>query len=374
VDGARGLGLVSGGLDSLLALLVLKGQSIQVEAVTFTTPFFGSRGAEKVAEAAGVKLTVMDITEDYFEMLKSPAHGYGRLMNPCIDCHALMLKKGWEMAQKKGFDFVFTGEVLGQRPMSQRYDALKLVEKAAGLEGRVLRPLSAKLLKKSEPEELGLVDRERLFDIQGRHRKRQLALAQEFGLSYVPASAGGCLLTDQEFSARLKDLMEHGPALTQNRALILRLGRHFRLPSGARVVVGRRHEENERLVELGDGETVLRPEGFPGPTALLSPGHSEMDIIMAAALITAYSREVGGPTARVEFIGPTGSGRVLVPGAQRESFRPLLVRYGKEPESEAVIIVSCPACGKDADLASPLCPLCGEKPAQVAQDAASRDG
>ncbi len=379
---AKGLGLVSGGLDSLLALLVLKKQGVHVDAVTFTTPFFGSERAKKAAEVAGVKLLEKDITEEYFEMLGSPAHGYGRLMNPCIDCHALMLKKAWEIKEQKGFDFVFTGEVLGQRPMSQRYDALRLVEKAAGLKGRVLRPLCAKLLKETEPEILGHVDRGRLLDIQGRHRKRQLALAEEFGLDYIPSAAGGCLLTDQEFSARLKDLMEKGPALTRSRALILRLGRHFRLPSGPRLVVGRNHEENERLAELREDETVLRPVNFPGPTALLSPGHNHGDLLVAAAAVAAYSKGEGHARLTVAFAGPGGAGEVDSPRVSKEFLRPFMVRFGKETEPGAGIFAACPGCGSTARMEpkeeggrwSWLCSACGEEAFRFTEHTGRADG
>ncbi len=205
----RALGLTSGGLDSILSALVLKEQGIEVAWVNLETPFFGSDRARRAARMTGIPLRVENITRVYIEMLKDPNCGYGTNMNPCLDCHALMLEIAGATMKREGFDFLFTGEVLGQRPMSQTKPSLRYVEKRSGFAGQILRPLSAKLLPPTIPEERGLVDRVRLLDLTGRSRKRQMKLAEAFGISDYPSPGGGCLLTDPGFSRRVKDLLEH---------------------------------------------------------------------------------------------------------------------------------------------------------------------
>jgi len=210
----KGLGLLSGGLDSSLAALTLKRQGVEVSGISFATPFFGTGKARKAAEQMEIPLIVKDISDVHLEMLKNPVYGYGKNMNPCIDCHAMMFNLAGEIMRQEGFDFLFSGEVLGQRPMSQNITALHTVAKHSGCKGRILRPLSAKLLPITPMEEEGLVDREQLLDIQGRSRKRQEALAKEWGLKEYPSSGGGCLLTEKSFSGRLRDLIEKQPEAT----------------------------------------------------------------------------------------------------------------------------------------------------------------
>ena len=234
----RALGLCSGGLDSILAGVLLREQGVEVEWITFETPFFSAMKARRAARITGIPLTVQNITADYLPMLKDPPCGYGQHMNPCMDCHALMFKKAGEVMREKGFDFLFSGEVLGQRPMSQTKPSLRYVEKNSGWDGYILRPLSAKNLPETIPEKNGLVDREKLLDLSGRSRKPQMKLAEQYGIKDYPSPAGGCLLTDKSFSKRLKDLFEHQGTYTENELFLLRFGRHFRatftfLPKGS---------------------------------------------------------------------------------------------------------------------------------------------
>ena len=205
---ARGLSLISGGLDSQLAVCVLQRAGAEVEGVSFETPFFRADAARKAAAALGVKLHVVDFTDDEIALIENPPHGFGGAMNPCIDCHATMIRRAGELMRKLGYDFVATGEVRGQRPMSQNAQSLLTVEKSSGMKGRLVRPLSAKLLEPTIPELEGLIDREKLLDISGRSRERQIALAAEFGITDYPSPAGGCKLTEEAFGRRLKDLME----------------------------------------------------------------------------------------------------------------------------------------------------------------------
>jgi tRNA U34 2-thiouridine synthase MnmA/TrmU len=192
----RALGLCSGGLDSMLSALVLRRQGIHVEWISFETPFFSADKARRAANQTGIPLHVQDITDEYLVMLQAPPAGFGKNMNPCMDCHALMFRKAGFFMQAHGFDFLFSGEVLGQRPMSQTAPSLRYVEKHSGFDGKILRPLSARRLPETDMERQGLVDRNRLLDLSGRSRKPQMALAAEFGIGAYPSPAGGCLLTD----------------------------------------------------------------------------------------------------------------------------------------------------------------------------------
>ena len=224
----RAIGLLSGGLDSRLAARLMTEQNIEVLGVAFVTPFFGSEKARQAAEQLKIPLQILDITQPHWAMLRQPRYGYGKGLNPCIDCHALMLREAGKLMETIGADFLFTGEVLGQRPFSQTRPSLRAVEKASGCLDVILRPLSARLLPETRPEREGLVDRSRLLDISGRSRKRQMALAENYGLNDYPAPAGGCLLTDPIFSRRLKELLAHSPEPELREIELLKTGRHFR--------------------------------------------------------------------------------------------------------------------------------------------------
>jgi len=287
----RALGLFSGGLDSMLAAAVLRAQGIDVTLINFVTPFYGAERARESAALLGLPLMVVDLTEKFFPLIYAPPHGFGRGHNPCIDCHILMLREAGALMLAEGFDFLFSGEVLGQRPMSQHRGALNLVARESGFPDLVLRPLSAKLLKPTRPELEGWVDREQLFDLSGRGRKRQMTLAPEYGISRYPAPAGGCLLTDPGYAGRLKELLRQQPAPVSRQDLeLLKWGRHFRLAGGAKAVVGRNKRENEALLALkGPGDLLLKVQDYPGPLVWLPGSASEEDLKEAAALTAAYS-------------------------------------------------------------------------------------
>ena len=291
----KALVLLSGGLDSILAVKLLLEQGIEVQAINFRTNFCGPSKARKAAEMLGVKLREVNIREEFLPILKNPRHGYGVGLNPCIDCHALMLKKAGEIMRAEGFDLVATGEVLGERPMSQHKQALDIVEKDADLKGYLLRPLSAKLLEPTIAEQSSLVDREKLLAISGRSRKTQMALAAQYGLKDYPSPAGGCALTQKDFAMRLEELMDNKSDFTPEDVDLVAVGRHFWLEketlrqaqrinkllperseakskASVQIILGRSQEENEILVSVAKGSDILIvPDGWPGPTALVRP-------------------------------------------------------------------------------------------------------
>ena len=302
---------MSGGLDSQLAIRVLQNAGAEVEAVCFSTPFFDISAAKAAADALGVKLHVIDFTDDEISLIENPPHGFGGAMNPCIDCHALMIKRAGELMTKLGFDFVATGEVQGQRPMSQNKQSLGIVEKCSGLKGRLVRPMSAKLLEPTIPELEGKLDREKLLDISGRGRERQIALAAEFGIVDYPSPAGGCKLTEEGFCRKLKDLKEHEGLANRKLVELLLVGRRFRLPGGSSVILGRDKNENGILKDFGRAHTPGAPlwsgrsplptiisSETPGPTALVPVVKSEADLEMARQIVRAWSR---GGTGREKF-------------------------------------------------------------------------
>ncbi len=288
----RALGLCSGGLDSMLAGLVLRDQDIDVAWITFETPFFNAAKARKASNMTGIPLNVKSIFNVYMKMLKNPPAGYGKHMNPCMDCHALMFKLAGELMRAKNFDFLFSGEVLGQRPMSQNKSSLGYVEKHSGFKGYIVRPLSARNLPLTIPEKEGLVERDRLLDISGRGRNRQIKLAQKFGISDYPAPAGGCLLTDKNFSNRLRDLFDHQDECTEEELHLLKHGRHFRLNPNAKLIVGRTEGDNENILKYHNptADTVLDLKDFPSPIALVPRGADKHAIHLAAAICTGYSK------------------------------------------------------------------------------------
>ena len=265
----KALLLFSGGLDSILAAKILMEQGIKVVPVFFKSFFFGPEIAKKSAKEIGLKLKVIDFSKEHLKIVKKPKYGYGKAMNPCLDCHILMLKKAKKIMKKEKFDFVATGEVLGERPMSQNKKALKLVEKESSLKGYLLRPLSAKLLELTIPEKKGLVLRKRLLDIKGRSRKKQIKLAKKFKIKRYPSPAGGCLLTDPEFSKRLKKLFEKYPKCNENDIEFLKVGRHF-WERKVKIIVGRNHKENLKIKKLAKKPDVLiEMKNYPGPTTLI---------------------------------------------------------------------------------------------------------
>ena len=292
--------LLSGGLDSTLAVKMMVEQGIELTAVHFTSPFCncssrkaGCRNeARRVAEGFGVPLKVVVKGMDYMRVVEKAPHGYGRGMNPCIDCRIYMLRKVAGMLDELGASFVVTGEVLGQRPMSQHRQAIETIDRESGLAGRILRPLSAHLFPPTLPEEEGIVDRGRLLAISGRSRKPQIELAERLGVRDYPCPAGGCLLTDPDVADRLRDLFTHVPGYSHRDLVLLTIGRHFRVNAGLRVILGRSQAENERLLALAvPGDAVFTPENFRGPTILAAgelDGASEQ---LIGEMIPAYSQD-----------------------------------------------------------------------------------
>jgi tRNA U34 2-thiouridine synthase MnmA/TrmU len=289
---ARALGLCSGGLDSTLAGVVLRNLGIEVEWVTFETPFFNAAKARKASEMTGIPLTIKPIYPVYIEMLKNPPAGYGKYMNPCMDCHALMFKLAGEIMRAKDFDFLFSGEVLGQRPMSQNKTSLRYVEKHSGFDGYILRPLSAKNLPETIPEKEGLVDREMLLDIAGRGRKTQIELAAKLGVKDYPAPAGGCLLTDKGYTNRLRDLFAHQDHCTEAELHLLKYGRHYRLSPETKLIVGRTEKDNENILQYQNPQVdvVIDVKDYPSPIALVPHGAKKELIMLAASICTGFSK------------------------------------------------------------------------------------
>ena len=266
----KALVLLSGGLDSGLAAKIVQNQGITLRGVAFKSYFFDvSLAAQKQANELGIPLTVVDISQEQLGLVKKPHYGYGAGMNPCVDCHALMLKIAKELAREEGASFLITGDVLGQRPMSQNKRAIMIIDREVGVEGLVLRPLSAKLLAPTIPEKNGWVDRKKLFSIQGKSRKKQLELSKRFGLRKYTTPAGGCLLTDPNFSQRLRDLLIRVKSPSSSDLALLKLGRHF-WQKDILIVVGRNEKENEEIQELSQkGDVVVELKDIPGPTTLV---------------------------------------------------------------------------------------------------------
>lgn len=298
-----------------------------MEWVNFETPFFSSEKARRAAHMTGIPLTVKRITETYMDMLKNPHCGYGGNMNPCLDCHALMFRLAGDIMREKGFQFLFSGEVVGQRPMSQTKPSLRYVEKNSGHDGYIVRPLSARLLPPSRPEQEGLVDRDRLLDISGRGRKDQIRMAREFGISDYPAPAGGCLLTDVGFSRRLRDLLTHVAHPVERDLELLKYGRHFRLPDGNKVIVGRTQKDNREILGLVDPhrDTTLRMVGMPSPTVLIPGGAVKELIDVAAGLCGAYSKAKEGSVTTVSAKTPHGTRQFRITVPARGPFQDLAV-------------------------------------------------
>jgi len=310
----KALGLCSGGLDSILSALVLKHQGIDVVWVAFETPFFSAEKARKASINNGIPLIVKNITEPYMPMLKNPPCGYGKNMNPCMDCHALMFRIAGEMMGETESDFLFSGEVLGQRPMSQKRNSLRYVEKNSGFDGYILRPLSARVLPETPVEIKGLVDREKLYGFSGRSRKPQMELAEKFGVTDYPSPAGGCLLTDPGYARRLKDLFDHQAKIAVPELDLLAFGRHFRLNSEVKLIVGRNKEDNARILNLyrPDQDMALKLKSINGPVGLIPRGCERPDIEEAAAICAGYSKAPKNQPVPVCVTGPDGAFEVTV--------------------------------------------------------------
>jgi tRNA-specific 2-thiouridylase len=318
----KAVALLSGGLDSSLAVRMMLQQGIDIEAVAIKTPFCdfdcgkgcGHR-VKEVADELGIKLKTVYFGEEYLRMLKNPKYGYGSGMNPCIDCRGMMYNAAKEHMKRTGADFVITGEVLFQRPMSQNNRALHIIEKETGMECKVLRPLSAKHLAPTDAEKMGLIKREDMGDIKGRSRKGQLALAKHFGISEPPNAAGGCLLTDPCFSKRVKDIMDHCDDIpTLNDIELLKVGRHFRISDDAKLVVGRNKDENEVIKALvAESDIIIEVKDYVGPTCILRCKNYDDSLLAKCAAIAArYSDAPKNKLSKVSIIVDANTREVTV--------------------------------------------------------------
>lgn len=296
----KAVALLSGGLDSTLAVKMMIEQGVEIFALNFTSVFCtcNSGGAHKggckseskrVAEEFGIPIKVMLKGLDYMEVVRNAKHGYGKGINPCIDCRIYMFNIAKEYMKEVGASFIITGEVIGQRPMSQRMDAFRIVEKETGLAGLILRPLCAKHLPPTIAEQTGLVDREKLLDVSGRSRKEQMELAEELDINDYPCPSGGCLLTEKLFSKKVRDLLDNKKDISKRDLSLLKTGRHFR-HNGTKIIVGRNDADNARLKALLEpGDTLVEPVGFAGPLALIPDGDGNGARAFAASLIVRYA-------------------------------------------------------------------------------------
>ena len=335
----KAVGLFSGGLDSMLAIRVVTEQGIRVTALHFRTGFSylernrtigqetGPTQVERAAALLNVPLEVIDLADEYISVVLHPRYGYGSGMNPCVDCRIFLLRRAKDWMEEHGYHFVFTGEVVGQRPKSQMRPTLKTVERESGLQNYLLRPLSAKILPPTEPEQRGWVDREKLYGISGRGRKEQITLAAQLRIDDYPQPSGGCCyLVDQTYSRRLRDLLAHEgeESLNVERAQLLAVGRHLRLPSGCKIVVGRREQENNYLATCDVAGVLLTTPQHPGPTTLIPGAPTRDEIEMAARITAGYSDGWDEPAVPVRVSkGPTGV--LTVEPLDKEEIRTLMV-------------------------------------------------
>ncbi len=300
----KAVGLISGGLDSTLATKVVVDLGVDVYGVYFAMPWgcCDKAMATEAAHRIGIKFIVLQLDERYLKIVKSPKHGYGSAMNPCVDCRIHMFSRAAQYMRHIGADFLFTGEVLGQRPMSQKRHSMKWIEQESGLEGRLLRPLCAQLLEPTIPEQEGLIDRDKLLRMTGRSRKPQIQLAHNLNIKEYNQPAGGCLLTDHNFANRMRDTLDHGYR-NFRETIALQWGRHFRINADYKAIVGRNAQENESLLHYAhrDDHVMVFAEKA-GPTLLLKGNAPSDDILMTAAgLIQQFSKYKNEPPQKVKY-------------------------------------------------------------------------
>ncbi len=327
----KAVALISGGLDSLLAARVMQEQGVHVEGINFFTGFcveghthaIRKRDRDRpkrnnalwVAEQLGIKLHIIDIIEEYKQVVFNPRHGYGANLNPCLDCKIFMVKKAHEWIEQHGFDFIVTGEVIGQRPMSQRRDTMPVVSRESGADDLLLRPLCAKNLPPTLPEREGWVDREALYDFSGRSRKPQMALARRFGIEDYAQPAGGCcFLTDAQYSAKLADLWRArgSKQYELDDIMLLKVGRHLRPATHFKVIVSREEGEGNFLQGYRNQYPSLRCVSHPGPLALIDGEVNEQDLELAARLVARYSKGRDADSVTLEYRDTDGATRELV--------------------------------------------------------------
>jgi len=316
----KAISLLSGGLDSILATKMIMEQGISVEALNFTTVFCtctnrdsSCLASQSAAKKLGVPLKVINISREYLEVVKEPKHGYGSNMNPCVDCRIFIFKKAKEYMQENGASFLITGEVVGQRPMSQKKDTIRHIEKEADLKGLVVRPLSARILEETIPEKNGWVDRDKFLNISGRGRKPQFELAADLNVKDYPCPAGGCLLTDPGFAKKAKDLISHNEFTVENINLI-KSGRFFRVSDNLKVIAGRSEDENKKLLHMAkDGDFIFKVLHNPGPIVLGRGDLNYNQIEVLASITARYSDAQTDLDVEVEYFSlPQASKPVII--------------------------------------------------------------
>lgn len=300
----KAVGLLSGGLDSSLAARIVADLGVEVHGVYFSQPWgcCDKGKAQETATRLGIKFVPLTLDERYLEIIRNPKHGYGSALNPCRDCRIHMFARAGQYMRSIGADFIFTGEVVGQRPMSQLRNSLRLIERETGLEGRLLRPLSAQLLEPTIPEKEGLIDRTKLLALSGRGRKDQIRLAEEFGIKDFPVPAGGCSLTDKQFAVKMKDQLDHGYR-SFRETIALKWGRHFRISPAFKIIVGKSEEQNNALVTYAHPEDyIFQLPAQDGPVTILKGDAPGEDMFaMAAGFVQRFSRYRNDDPVEVEF-------------------------------------------------------------------------
>jgi tRNA-specific 2-thiouridylase len=304
----KALALLSGGLDSTLAVKMMLDMGIDVEALNFTSPFCTCTGknsgckseAVRVAQEFGIPIKVVHKGLDYLEIVRNPRHGYGKGVNPCVDCRIYLLRKAKEYMAECGADFVITGEVLGQRPMSQRRDTLRVIERESGLEGLLLRPLSARHFEPTIPEREGWVDRENLLAIKGRSRKELFGLADELDVKNYPCPAGGCLLTELSFVPKMRDIFDHCDELNLRDFRLLKIGRHLRIEERTKVIIGRDERDNDLLeAARQEGEAAITWLDGNTPVGVIIGRQDQKSLELASQILLRYTKAEKGASCRI---------------------------------------------------------------------------
>lgn len=325
----KALALFSGGLDSTLAIKLVEEQGIEIVAVHFYTKFFSKKedplkNVKDMAKQINVRLKIIDVSSKYLKVLKKPKHGYGSGVNPCIDCKIFMLKQARNYAKKINAKFIFTGEVVGERPMSQNRKALGIIEKEAGLSGKLLRPLSAKVMDKTIAEKKGWINREKLYGIVGRNRQPQLTLAKKYNIKNFPSPAGGCLLCENSFSRRFFDLSKHQKRISVKDVELLKYGRHFRFED-FKIIVGRDEYDNNIIKSLKlKSDFIFEVPNIGSPITLLKGKKTNKSIIKSAELTAAYS-DVTDNKVEVNYGSGLLNKKIIINYRNKKEFTPYLI-------------------------------------------------
>jgi len=296
---AKAISLISGGLDSILATKLILEQGLEVIGLTFKLPFLSSDSSlettKEICKKFKIRCRIIDLcnSKKYYNIIRKPEFGYGKNFNPCIDCHLFMLKIAKKVMKEEGAEVIITGDVLGERPMSQRKNILHIMDEKAHLSERVLRPLSAKCLDETKVEKDGIIDREKMMSIQGRSRKEQFKLASIYGINNYPTPGGGCLLTESQFCKKVKDLIDH-KSLNDKNVSFLKVGRHFRLNERLKLIVGRSEDDNKRLEALWQApQVLLKCKNIVGPSGILCGPSNKRDIMLAASIVASFTKAKG---------------------------------------------------------------------------------